>query len=467
MWQNKIEHLWVSVKNANLNDLVCQFWDPKTQNLTLRTYSDLISDFTKLEKHFKSEKNLKIALLMEKSYFSLVSILFCFFKGHTFIPIFQGAKNCKDIISLVSADHILTITDVRSILEGTNIAPDFTPSNVDPSGTAYIISTSGTTGRPKLIPITYENFSAYLDAIYPIIKTSEKFCLLQNFEISFDPYLFDLAATIFNQSYLIPMLHPELRQISDRLESIQDPIWISLTPSQGDLIESLLPKKQWKNVTHTFFLGEKLKSSLCEDWRSHFPSTRIYNMYGPAEVTVSIFHHLYDPKADNGVYVPIGEIHPNHKYSINADDELIIEGPQVFKGYLDGNKIDSIFNTRDTVEVKDSKIYVLGRSDLQVKINGRRFQPEEMELFLKASGVSGYVVPVTNQLKRKDKTHLVFVTEDDSLNVSDLLKVLDSRYDIDFVPKRVLHVAHYPLSQNGKIDRNLLRERARLSEPQK
>lgn len=465
MWQNKIQLLWESIKNANPSDLICRFNDPITQNLTNRTYSDLLFDFTKLDSHFERKQNLKIALLMEKSYFSLVSILFCLFKGHTFIPIFQNSKNSKDIISLVSADLVLTIKDIESILNVTNVVSDFTPRSVEPFETAYIISTSGTTGKPKLIPISYENFSAYLDAIYPIVKTSQKFCLLQNFEISFDPYLFDLAATIFNQSYLIPLPHVQLRQISKQFETIQEEIWISLTPSQGDLIASLLPQKSWNNITHTFFLGEKLKTTLCKDWISHFPSTRIFNMYGPAEITVSIFYHEYAPKNDNGDYVPIGEIHPNHRYAINAENELLIEGPQVFKGYLDGPKTDSLFNTRDTIEVINSEIYIVGRSDFQVKINGRRFQPEEMELFLKTLGISGIIVPVTRLQRRKDKTHLVFVTQDDSVQVSALLKALQSRYDIDFVPKRVLLVNNYPLSQNGKIDRSLLQEQVHLTEP--
>lgn len=470
MWQNKIKTLWQSIRKTNPSDIVCKTLDPNSGLMNGKTYTDLISDMQKLDSLIGPCSRLKIVLLMDKSYFSLVSVLFCLLKGHCFIPIFSGSKISSDTISSVAPDYIFSTNDSTYPFKSVNLrsafelpaqsSQNFQPTFAAPGDTAYIISTSGTTGRPKLIPITYSNFSAYVENILPIIEDKSQFHLLQNFEISFDPYLFDIVATIFNTSCLIPVSHADTRNLEKLISKIHGPIWISLTPSQAGLIQSLFQGKTFSAVKRSFFLGEKLKTSLCLDWGVLFPTTEMYNMYGPAETTVSISCHKFNAVTDRNTFVPVGKIHSDHEFKLSSANELVIKGPQVFPGYLGSQVSEEWFNTRDVVELIDSNFFVTGRSDFQVKINGRRFQPEEMELALSVAGINGYIVPVTKDEKHKTKTHLVFVTQNQSLNLSELLKTLQPRYDIDFIPKRILYLEKYPTSQNGKIDRNGLAQEA-------
>ncbi len=467
MWQNKIQTLWESISNANPFDMVCKTLDPSSGLMIGKSYADLISDMQKLDSLIGPSGQLKIVLLMDKSYFSLVSVLFCLLKGHCFIPIFSGSKISSDTILSVAPDYIFCTNDnaypfrsanLRSIfeLQAAHSNQNFQARSAIAEDNAYIISTSGTTGRPKLIPVTYSNFNAYIENILPIIKDKSQFHLLQNFEISFDPYLFDIVATIYNTSCLVPISHADIRNLEKLISKIHGPIWISLTPSQADLIQSLFKGKTFSSVKRSFFLGEKLKTSLCLDWGELFPTTEMYNMYGPAETTISISWHKFSTNTDKNTFVPIGKIHSDHEFKLSSANELLIKGPQVFPGYLGSQASEEWFNTHDVVELIDSKLFVTGRSDFQIKINGRRFQPEEMELALSTAGISGYIVSVTKDEKHKTKTHLVFVTQNKSLNLNELLKTLQHKYDIDFIPKRILYIETYPTSQNGKIDRTKL-----------
>ena len=82
------------------------------------------------------------------------------------------------------------------------------------------------------------------------------------------------------------------------------------------------------------------------------------------------------------------------KFKLNDQNELLLQGPQVFSGYLGAAPLaESWFNTHDTVEIVESDMFVMGRSDGQVKINGRRTEVQEIEIELEANGLNGFIVP--------------------------------------------------------------------------
>jgi D-alanine--poly(phosphoribitol) ligase subunit 1 len=473
MWQNKIQILWSSIQKAVPTDAVFEKMDTKSAKMTKVTYADFQRDLSLMQSEFANLTNLKIMVLMEKSYASFLTIVFCLLKGHCFIPVFAKSKRVHDLIAQTQPTHILVNESASSFkgLQTINVneilknsvseKSAFVPASQLPESCAYIITTSGTTGIPKLIPISYFNFSSYIENILQVVSSREPIRLLQNFEITFDPYLMDLVVTLSNRSSLLSVDHADLRHLDAILShSPNKETWISLTPSQADLIVSVLSKKTWSYVKKTFFLGEKLKRNLCLQWLSFFPGTEIFNMYGPAETTVSIFHHKFNPKKDTLDFIPIGQVHPNHAIAISNQGELTIKGPQVFKGYMDlkNTSGDEFFNTHDLVDVINSEIFVKGRSDLQIKINGRRFEPEEMESVLNEKKISGYVVPVFSEQSTKIKTYVVFVTTNSNLDLQQLNAHLQLKFDPDFFPKKILFQTTYPLSQNGKIDRKKLVE---------
>lgn len=483
MWQNKIYSLWKSIREAREIDSVCEFLDSQTSRLVAKSYSNFKTDLVKLELTFANQRQLKIVVLMEKSYESLLLIVFCLLKGHCFIPIPPKLKSARDSIEAVQPDFIISkngtdlldsfsaavskikILNIEDLLKvsTTNTAPSFAVSPLDPDQIAYIISTSGTTGKPKLIPISFGNFDSYILNISNKFKSSERFRLIQNFEISFDPYLFDLIIILFNKGCLVPLAHSDLRKMSSILDSPQKSnYWISLTPTQGELLLSMNSKSVWNNLEKTFFLGEKLKRSLCENWRKVFPNSKIYNLYGPAEATVSITGHEYDPQSDLSPFIPIGPIHTDHRFEVTSEGELLLQGPQVFKGYLNSaaTLAGSWFNTHDLVEFSDSKMYVVGRSDSQVKINGRRLEIQELEIELEINGISGYVVPVYHDDVNRIRTTLMLLSNDKTISSARIYEVLIKKFDPDFIPKMILFITNYPLSQNGKIDRKQLEKLA-------
>lgn len=473
MWQNKIEILWQSIQESATQSVACEQFDPISSRSTIKTYSNFLQDLNTLNAFLKDKSELKIALVMEKSYYSFLSVVFCLLRGHCFMPALATSKTLQSSVKMFSPDFIFTCNklawadfpnaiNLDQVLKQTSAALPLKPAELNPNQTAYVISTSGTTGQPKLIPISFKNFDAYLSNILPQVKSAASFTLYQNFEISFDPYLFDIVSAVINKSTLAPISHSNLRHFQKIASQNAKDAWISLTPSQGDLLLSFLKGTTFPQLKKTFFLGEKLKTNLCKNWLLVFPNSEIYNMYGPAETTVSIFTHRFDPSTDDKIFVPIGQIHQGHDFKIENTKELFVRGDQVFNGYVNMAENNSLnqgwYNTHDTVEIFDSKIYVLGRADFQVKINGRRIQPEEIEMTLSSLGYTGYLIPITQETTHSAKTQFVLATINKSLTLDSIRDALLEQFEIDFLPKQVFYVDAYPLSQNGKVDRNQLKE---------
>ncbi len=474
MWQNNIHRLWKSIQEARPDSTFFEFFDPASGNLSSKTYSDLINDLVQLDFKFSSLSELRIMILMEKSYESFLVILFCLLKSHCFIPVQPKSKNIEAVANTTLPNYIISQTAMPNLINSSSMLliadllrdktlslAEFTPAPIEPDQIAYIISTSGTTGAPKLIPISNRNFDAYVNSISDKIKSPLPFTLVQNFEISFDPYLLDLIMVVLNKSSFLPVSSASVRHLDSIFKALASrSVWTSLTPTQADLILSVSARKPLPNIEKTFFLGEKLKRTLCLNWGKVFPNSKIYNLYGPAEVTISISYHEFNSVEDTGNFVPIGPIHPNHDFRISPEGELSIRGPQVFGGYFSSSNQTTgkgdWYNTGDLVEIVDSKIFIVGRSDLQIKINGRRFEPQEIEIELENHGIRGFVVPQSDEAIQKSKTKLIFVTDQKSVSATAIYELLITTNDPEFIPKQVFLVDEFPMSQNGKVDRKML-----------
>ena len=145
------------------------------------------------------------------------------------------------------------------------------------------------------------------------------------------------------------------------------------------------------------------------------PNTELYNEYGPTEATVWCTVHKCDPH-DALPRVPIGQAIPgatthvvdHHLLPVptGVAGELLVGGPGVALGYL-GDSTSTmerfvrysvtgqrVYRTGDRVRRRnDGTLEFLGRIDHQLKINGYRVEPEEIESTIATfSGVSDSVV---------------------------------------------------------------------------
>src|SRR6185295_14136028 len=118
---------------------------------------------------------------------------------------------------------------------------------------------------------------------------------------------------------------------------------------------------------------------------------------------------------------------------------------------------ERIYKTGDLAYWRaDGEIILLGRSDFQVKVQGFRIEPAEIELALKAHpGVRDAIVIAHDDAARGDKRLVAYLVARDgaALPSAELRKFVGDKLPDYMIPSLFMVVGELPLSANGKIDR--------------
>ena len=207
---------------------------------------------------------------------------------------------------------------------------------------------------------------------------------------------------------------------------------------------------------------------------------KIYNVWGPTET--SIVNSMYLINKDDQkefkklISMPVGESTKRMEISIIKRNKLIKEpfkngficlsGKSICKGFIDENykykkmikKINDkiYFNTGDIGYFnKSKKLFILGRADNEIKIQGYRINQKEIEqisetyenIFLCATFKKNITTDFVElhmlvQLKKSKKI--------DIFNFKNFLRKKIPFYKI---PKKIILIKKIPLNLNGKLDR--------------
>lgn len=171
-----------------------------------------------------------------------------------------------------------------------------------------------------------------------------------------------------------------------------------------------------------------------------FPNA-VWSTYGMTETLSHIALRPLSGAAASEWYEPFDSV----KLSVDSDNSLIINAPLV---------CDNILKTNDRVELKQTKqgktlFRILGRKDNIINSGGIKIQIEEVETILRPYLSAPFVIT-----KKKDKIFgeiVVMLTENNDL---DEIRNICKQYLPKFwQPKHIAHLAHIPLTKNGKIAR--------------
>ena len=279
---------------------------------------------------------------------------------------------------------------------------------VNHSDLAYIIYTSGSSGRPKGVPISHENIiNSTLGRFDFYSGKPSAFLLLSS--IAFDSSKAGLFWTLCSGGNLV-VSESKLEQDIDRLISIIENERITHTlmlPSLYQIILEQISGNQLTNLEIVIVAGESCDPDLGSRHIDKLPNTKLYNEYGPTEATVWCTAQLVtannlkdsvpigQPVANadiiilnkNGDLVPYGEI-----------GEIHVGGPGLSGGYLNNKELTAeVFVQFNTGHGESQRLYktgdlgrfnlngeleFCGRKDQQVKIRGYRIELNEIQSVL-------------------------------------------------------------------------------------
>jgi natural product biosynthesis luciferase-like monooxygenase protein len=224
--------------------------------------------------------------------------------------------------------------------------------------------------------------------------------------------------------------------------------------------------------------GEALPASLARALHGAGPK-EVWNMYGPTETTIWSTMDKVQAAAE---VISIGRAIANtlvfvlderqRPVPIGVAGELYIGGEGVVRGYLNRPELTAekfvrlpflksdelAYRTGDLVRyLPDGRLEFLGRLDHQVKIRGHRIELGEIEAALSLHpGIREVVVSATSDAD-EGKALVAYLTKGNGVfSPEELRAFLESKLPSYMVPNSFIFLGAFPLTPNGKIDRQRL-----------
>lgn len=478
------------------------------------TYLELHEYCTKLAQiisHKVESDNAFIAIYFEKSSCAIAAQLAVLMSGHAYVSIDASwpLSRQRDILAQIKSPLIITSSSMKSTTQELNIptiiadaadvnnsAPSDTQTirNANPDHPAYIIYTSGSTGTPKGVVVKHSSICRTLLAYANRLTFTSKTRALLFASFAFDASVMETwSVLVAGGTLCVPDEEERIGNLDAFInESKSD--CVGLTPTAA----SLLDPKQQKHIKTLLFCGEKCHPRDLERWTDR--DTVLVNAYGPSEASVNAVMNTHFTQTDisnighsmgGGLWVANPDDH-NALVPVGGVGELLITGPVLAAEYLGDRektaekfvypkwpgwtKINKqrAYKTGDLVWLDtDGCLRFVGRHDGQMKVNGIRIEPSEIESIIHKSEVNVrdvvagpcyldkeqselalYFVP-HDQPKRSDVEPLSLRREHPQL-ITQLHELLTDVLPESHVPKLYIPVSAIPQSVSGKIDRKTL-----------
>ena len=336
------------------------------------------------------------------------------------------------------------------------------------AGLNLLLSTSGSTGNPKLVRLSGTNVVANADAI------RQALCI--------QPSDRAMCSLPFQYSYGLSVLNSHLRagaSLALTLEGIlSSSFWnvcrkkactgMAGVPYTYEVLRRLkLDELDVPNLKTLTQAGGKLATPLIEHFAkiSQQRGGRFFVMYGQTEATARMtilpFEALGGKCGSVGLPIGGGKIEiepvgPASASAVNQQGQIIYYGPNVMLGYAEsradlsrGDDLQGRLCTGDLGCVDgDGYLSVASRMQREAKISGYRINLDDVEALLKNYGPAAAI-------SRKDKISIFCEWGDAKIHAS-ALQMLARQLHFSLGAFEIRQLPALPLSSNGKIDYKML-----------
>ena len=262
---------------------------------------------------------------------------------------------------------------------------------------ALMLTTSGSTGAPKVVPLTHGGilrFAAWAASRFDIRSGTT---VLSYAPLNFDLSLLDVWTTL-EHGGCVALVDPDHAMRGTHLLRTVAEHDVAVVQGVPMLYRLLLDAARregpyLERVAHAIFTGDHLPRTALAALPRLFPAARLSNVYGCTETNDSFIHELVDPPPTDGP-LPIGTALPGvEAHIVGADGrivqgagrgELVVATPFQTPGYLPAGRNEGrfvrrpdrdgacrYFRTGDLVSrTGDGVVTLEGRLDALVKVRG-------------------------------------------------------------------------------------------------
>jgi amino acid adenylation domain-containing protein len=443
-----------------------------------------------------------VAICMERSLELPVAMLAVLKAGGAYVPVDpdQPADRIAWLVADVAAPVVVTHTAAERRLpsvgpakirldadapaiEAMSDAP--VRGAVGPGNLAYVIHTSGTTGRPKGVMIEHRSIVNHMQWMAQTFgwRTEDRF--LQKTPITADASVWEFYAPLLCGATLVvaePGVH---RQPADLARLIARER-ITVAQFVPTLLAALVAEPgmgECVGLRQVFAGGETLDDALVDRLLARLP-VRVHNLYGPTECTIDATWWSHEPGSNGAVsigrpvwnsaaYVLDGDLQP---VAPGQAGELFIGGVCVGRGYWNRPELTAerfvpdpfspepgwrMYRTGDLARLRpDGNLECLGRADHQIKLRGFRIEPAEIEAALSRHPAVRRSVVVLGAGAGQERFLAAYVAHDPAAAPSpaELRDHLKGLLPEHMIPAAYVAMERLPELPNGKINRAALPE---------
>ncbi|WP_223621886.1 non-ribosomal peptide synthetase, partial [Lysobacter sp. ESA13C] len=469
------------------------------------TYAELNAQANRLAHYLRSlgvQPDDRVGLCVERNPAMVVGLLAVLKAGGAYVPLDPGypADRLAYMLEDSAPVAVLTQQSLQTLLAWPAGIPvltldaDRTPWQDAPAddpvrGTlssehlAYVIYTSGSTGQPKGVMVEHRQLSSTLVAVGQALGFEASDCLPNIASPAFDISLLEQLMPLVNGGMTLLLQAHVSRHVDTLIERTKSATFFHAVPS---LMETWLAELggdaavRYPNLRVLLVGGEPVSRRLVQKLHASFPAASVIELYGPTETAIVSTYHRAD--SGDGPAHCIGQ-HFAHKQTylldrmlrpvpIGVAGELYIGGVGVARGYLNRPELTAERFVRDPFSaapearmyrsgdlgrwLPDGTIEFLGRNDFQVKVRGFRIELGEIESRLVVQPGVREAVVLAREDVPGDKRLIAYYLAEAALSAQSLRMALQQALPDYMVPAAYVHLAQWPLTPSGKLDRSAL-----------
>ena len=355
-----------------------------------------------------------------------------------------------------------------SLQEATSEGEPLEPGDVSGDDVAMLAYTSGTTGRPKGVPLTHANLLSSMHAAMWAWRWDANDVLVHALPFTHQHGLGGVQMTLLAGSRAVVHSRFDPARLCAAIESERATVLFAV-PAVYEKLAT------WEGIEEAGFsslrlpiAGSSALSPALARRVSSLLGRDVLERYGSTESGLSISNPYDGPRKFGSVGFPL----PGTELSIvdevggtlelGEDGEIVLRGPQVFSGYW--NLPDATeenfyaggwFRTGDVgrVDPEDGYLTITGRLKEMIISGGLNIYPREVELVLEdhAAVKGAAVVGVHSERWGEEVVAFVVSTGDGGVDEGDLSAHARENLSAYKCPKRFFVVDELPRNEMGKV----------------